>query len=166
MECEVRSDLLAPGRKFFTLHFSLFTFHSSLNVCKGTTICVYYKISAPVFTDFHNSHFTLLQCMIHPDVKFKLCTAKYHIRGFKQNMYLSTPQTHHVGAPQRAGDGRHAPRADGRYDLHARRGKEKKFTMCRCGCVNVHLFICSFLPISDSEGIKILIIYILLIKKI
>ena len=81
-------------------------------------------------------------------------------------MYHSTPQAHHVGAPQRAGDGGDAPRADGRYDLHARCGKEKKFTMWRCGCVNVQLFNCSIIPISDSEGIKILIIYILLIKKI
>ena len=43
VECGVRSDLLAPGRKFFTLHSSLFTSnalhfqHSSLNICKGTT---------------------------------------------------------------------------------------------------------------------------------
>ena len=32
--------------------------------------------------------------------------------------------------------------------------------------MNVHIYACTLLPISDSEGIKILIIYILLIKKI
>ena len=76
MQASHNSRLIAA----FTFHFSLptlFTF-----ICKGTTICVYYKISAPVFTDFHNSHFTLLQCMILPDVKFKLYSAKYHILRF------------------------------------------------------------------------------------
>ena len=75
-------------------------------------------------------------------------------------MYHSTPQTHHVGAPQRAGDGRHARGTDGRYDMHTSCCKKKVYNVPVWMC-DVHIFTYSLLPISDSEGIKVLIIYII-----
>ena len=142
------------GSKFFTLHSSLFTFHTAKVrqfACTTKSRHPFLQIFTIHILLFYNVWYFLTLSLNSTPQSIIFC-------GFKQNMYHSTPQAHHVGAPQRAGDGRHARGTDGRYDMHARCGKGKKFTMWRCGCVNVHLFICSFLPISDSEGIKILII--------
>ena len=134
---EERYDNLRVPQNFGTPFLQIFTIH----------ILLFYKVWYFLTLSLNSTPQSIIFC------------------GFKQNMYHSTPQAHHVDAPQCAGDGRHAPRTDGRYDMHARCGKGKKFTMWRCGCLNVHLYTCTLLPISDSEGIKILIIYILLIKK-
>jgi len=88
VECEVSSDLLAPGRKFFTLHFSLFTFnalhfqHSSLFILQRYDNLRVLQNLGTRFYRFSQFTFYSLQCMILPDIKFKLYSAKYHILRF------------------------------------------------------------------------------------